>query len=49
VYVDNMLVKSNDEANHLDDLKETFGTLQANLDKVKAIIKIRSSRTVKEV
>jgi len=27
VYVDDMLVKSKDEANHLDDLKETFGTL----------------------
>ena len=27
VYVDNMLVKSKDEANHLDDLKETFNTL----------------------
>ena len=27
VYVDNMLVKSNDEANHLDDIKETFDTL----------------------
>ena len=49
MYVDDMLVKSNDEADHLDDLRETFGTLQANLDKVKAISKIRSSRTVKEV
>ena len=28
VYVDDMLVKSKDEANHLDDLKETFGTLR---------------------
>ena len=27
VYVDDMLVKSKDEANHLDDLKETFSTL----------------------
>ena len=27
VYVDNMLVKSKDEANHLDDLKQTFRTL----------------------
>ena len=27
VYVDDMLVKSNDEADHLDDLKETFDTL----------------------
>ena len=28
VYVDDMLVKSNDEANHLDDLKETSDTLR---------------------
>ena len=28
VYVDNMLVKSKDEANHLDDLKETFSALR---------------------
>ena len=28
VYVDDMLVKSKDEANHLDDLKETFSTLR---------------------
>ena len=28
VYVDDMLVKSKDEANHLDNLKETFGTLR---------------------
>ena len=27
VHVDDMLVKSNDEAYHLDDLKETFDTL----------------------
>ena len=27
VYIDDMLVKSKDEANHLDDLKETFNTL----------------------
>ena len=80
VYVDDMLVKSNDEANHLDDLKETLSTLckynmklnpikgvfaivsgnflgfmvsqrgiEANLDKVKAIIEIKSPKTVKEV
>ena len=80
VYVDDMLVKSKDEANHLDDLKETFNTLrknnmklnpakcvfaiasgkflgfmvsqrgiEANLDKVKAIIKVKSPKTVKEV
>ena len=28
VYVDEMLVKSKDKANHLDDLKETFNTLR---------------------
>ena len=28
VYVDDMLVKSKDKANHLDDLKETFNTLR---------------------
>ena len=27
VYVDNMLVKRKDEANHMDVLKETFSTL----------------------
>ena len=80
VYVDDMLVKSMDEANHLDDLKETFSTLrkynmklnlakrvfdvasgkflgvmvsqrgiEANPDKVKAIIEVKSPKTVKEV
>ena len=80
VYVDDMLVKSKDEANHLDDLKETFNTLrknnmklnpakcvfaiasgkflgfmvsqrgiEANLDKVKAIIKVKSPKTMKGV
>ena len=28
VYIDDMLVKSKDEANHLDNLKETFSTLR---------------------
>ena len=28
VYVDNMLVKSKNEASHMDDLKETFSTLR---------------------
>ena len=80
VYIDDMLVKSKDKANHLDDLKETFSTLskynmklnpakcvfvvasgkflgfmvsqqgiEANLDKVKAIIEGKSPKTVKEV
>ena len=80
VYVDDMLVKSKDKANYLDDLKETFSTLrkynmklnptkcvfavalgkflgfmvsqreiEANPDKVKAIIKVKSPKTMKEV
>ena len=79
-YVDDMLGKNKDEANHLDDLKETLNTLrkynmklnpakcvfvvasgkllgfmvsqrgiEANLDKVKVIIKVKSPKTVKEV
>jgi len=28
VYVDDMLVKSNEARSHLDDLQETFGTLR---------------------
>ena len=28
VYVDGMLVKSKEEEDHLDDLKETFNTLR---------------------
>ena len=78
--VNRMLVKSKDEANHLDDLKETFSILckynmklnpakcvfvvasgkflgflvsqqgiKANPDKMKAIIKVKSPKTVKEV
>ena len=80
MYVDDTLVKSKDEANHLDDLKETFSTLrkynmklnpakcifaialgkflgfmvsqrgiEVNPDKVKAIIEVKSPKTVKEV
>ena len=80
VYLDDMLVKSKDEANHLDDLKETFSTLckynmklnpakcvfvvasgkflgfmmsqrgiELNLKRVKAIIEVKSPKTVKEV
>ena len=80
VYIDDMLVKSKDETNHLGDLKETFSTLrkynmklnpakcafaissgkflgfmvsqrgiEANSDKVKAIIEVKSPKTVKEV
>ena len=80
VYVDDMLVKSNDEADHLDDLRETFDTqckykmklnptkcvfavssgkflgfmvsqwgIEANSDKIKAIMEIKSLKMVKEV
>ena len=80
VYEDDLLVKSKDEANHLDNLKETFSTLckyniklnptkgvfaialgkflgfivsqrgiEANPDKVKVIIKVKSPKIVKEV
>jgi len=80
VYIDDILVKSKDEANHLDDLKETFSTLrkynmklnpakcvfavisgkflgfmvsqrgiEANPNKVKAIIEVKSPKTVKKV
>ena len=80
VYVDDMVVKSKDEANHLDDLKETFNTIrkynmklnptkcffavssgkfwrfmvfqrgiEANPEKLKAIIKVKSPKSVKEV
>ena len=78
--MDDMLVKSKDEANHLDNLKETFSILrkynmklnpakcvfavalgkflgfivsqqgiEANPDKVKVIIKVKSPKTMKEV
>ena len=80
VYVDDMLVKSKEEKNHLDDLKETFITLrqysiklnpskcafgvslgkflgfmvsqrgiEANPEKVKAILEMSSPKTIKEV
>ena len=80
MYVDDMLVKSKEEENHLDDLKETFDTLrqynmklnpakcafgvsfgkflsfmvsqrgiEANLEKVKAILEMSSLKTIKEV
>ena len=80
VYVDDMQVKNKEEANHLDDLKETFNTLhkynmklnpakcvfaialgkflgfmvsqqgiEANPDKVKEIIEVKSPKTVKKV
>ena len=80
VYVDDMLVKSKEEEDHLDDLKEMFNTLrqysmklnplkcafrvssgkflrftvsqrgiEANPEKVRAILKMSSPRTTKEV
>ena len=80
VYVDDMLVKSKEEEDHLDDLRETFNTLrqynmklnpskcafgvslgkflnfmvsqrgiEANPEKVKAILEMSSPKTVKEV
>ena len=80
VYVDDMLVKSRQEEDHLKDLKETFDTLrsynmkfnpgkcafgvtagkflgfmvsqrgiEANLDKIRAIMEMKSPKNVKEV
>ena len=76
VYVDDMLVKSKEEEDHLDDFKETFNTLrhysmklnpskcafgvssgkflgfmvlQWGIEKVKAILEMSSSKTIKEV
>ena len=80
VYVDDMLVKSRKEEDHLEDLRETFGTLrsynmklnpgncafgvtagkflgfmvsqrgiEANPDKIRAIIEMAPPRNVKEV
>lgn len=80
MYVDNMIVKSNKEADHIVDLVETLSTLrkhgmklnpkkcvyevkggkclgflvdergiEANPDKVKAVLDMSSPRTVKEV
>ena len=47
VYVDDMLVKSKDEANHLDDLKETFSTLRKysmKLNPAKCVFAIASRK-----
>ena len=80
VYVDDMLVKSKEEEDNLEDLKETFNTLrkysmklnpskcafrvssgkffgfmvsqrgiEANLEKVRAILEMSSPKTIKEV
>ena len=37
VYVENMLVKSKEEEDHLDDLKETFNTLRQYSMKLKPV------------
>jgi hypothetical protein len=80
VYIDDMLVKTKDETNHLEDLEETFETLrqyrmklnpskcvfgvssgkflgfmvsqrgvEANPDKIKAVLEMTPPRTTKEV
>ena len=80
VYVDDMLVKSKEEEDHVDDLKETFNTLkqysmklnpskcafgvlsgkflsfmvsqrgiEANPEKVRAILEMSSPKTIKEM
>ena len=80
VHIDDILLKSNDEADHLDNLKETFDTLhkykmklnpskcvfavssrkfsgfmvsqqgiEANPNKIKEIMEVKSPKTVKEV
>ena len=80
VYMDDTLVKSNEDKTHLEDLQKTFDTLrryrmrlnpakyvfgvssgkflgfmvsqhsiEANLDKIKEIMEIKSPKTVKEV
>ena len=80
VYVDDMLIKSKREENHLDDFKETFNTfkqysmklnlskcaigvsfgkflgfmvsqrgIEANPEKVRAILEMSSPKTIKEV
>ena len=47
MYVDDMLVKSSDKANHLDDLKETFDTLRKykmKLNPTKCVFAISSGK-----
>ena len=47
VYVDNILVKIKDEANHLDDLKETFSTLRKHnmkLNLAKCVFAVASGK-----
>uniref|UniRef100_A0A2N9FPR8 Integrase catalytic domain-containing protein n=1 Tax=Fagus sylvatica TaxID=28930 RepID=A0A2N9FPR8_FAGSY len=54
VYVDDMLVKSKEEDGHLDDLRETFPNapqrgIEANPDKIKAILEMQPPKNTKEV
>ena len=47
VYVDDMLVKSNDKSNHLDDLRETFDTLskyKMKLNPIKCVFAVSSGK-----
>ena len=47
VYIDDMLVKSKDKANHLDDLKETFSTLRKynmKLNHAKCVFAVASGK-----
>ena len=47
VYVDNMLVKSKDKANHLDYLKETFSSLckyNMKLNPAKSVFVVASEK-----
>ena len=47
VYVDNMLVKSNDKADHLDDLRKTFNTLckyKMKLNPTKCVFGVSSGK-----
>ena len=47
VYVDDMLVISTDEANHSDDLKETFSTLRKynmKLNHAKCVFAVTSGK-----
>ena len=47
VYVDDILVKSKDEANHFDNLKETFNTLRKynmKLNPAKCVFAVASGK-----
>ena len=49
VYVDDMLVKSKEEENHLDDLKETFNILRQysmKLNPAKCAFRVSSGKFV---